>query len=373
MKLKFTSLAFITLNIIISLSAVQISSAKSVVRETSAADNRISYTGRVLAENGNVSFDWSGVYCRIRFTGPSLTLRCSDTRANYFNVWIDSEFSEKSDKIIRTAGEDTAIVIAEKLGRGIHEVLLQKRTEGEQGTVTFHSFITEGEILPASESRQRYIEFIGDSYTCGYGTENSIATDPFTPETENCNLTYAAIAARYFDADFALICHSGQGIERNYDGFGKGHTMVDRYSQMFDENKEIPWTKENIKRIPDLVLIYLGDNDFSTELQPSLRTFAKRYAELLRKIRTNYGENVPILCVAAKLDPGIFYYISESVEMSGMSNVHCATMQEAVFNQDSDLGASYHPNYKGQKKMASIMIPYISTLTGWEMEAREYR
>ena len=56
-----------------------------------------------------------------------------------------------------------------------------------------------------------------------------------------------------------------------------------------------------------------------------------------------------------------------------MKNISYATMQETAFNWDSDLGARFHPNYTGQKKMASIIIPYVSTATGWEMKAEAYR
>ena len=152
-----------------------------------------SHTCRTVAEDGNVSFDWTGTDCRIRFSGPYLAVRCSDTKANYFNVWIDKEFSDKGDKVIRTSGQDTLIVIAENLGRGEHTAIIQKRTEGEQGTVTFHSFLTKGEIINSRATQGRFIEFIGDSNTCGFGVESNVATDPFTPETENCNLSYAAI------------------------------------------------------------------------------------------------------------------------------------------------------------------------------------
>ena len=49
------------------------------------------------------------------------------------------------------------------------------------------------------------------------------------------------------------------------------------------------------------------------------------------------------------------------------------TISKFAYNHDDDLGASFHPNYKGQKKVASCMIPYISTLTGWEMTEKPYR
>jgi hypothetical protein len=45
-------------------------------------------------------------------------------------------------------------------------------------------------------------------------------------------------------------------------------------------------------------------------------------------------------------------------------------LNERVHNDEDELGASWHPNYKGQKKVAMSLIPYISTLTGWPLEEK---
>lgn len=344
--------------------------ADSRIVETPASDSRICYTGRTVAEDGNVSFDWTGTDCRIRFSGPYLAVRCSDTKANYFNVWIDKEFSDKADKVIRTSGQDTLIVIAENLGRGEHTAIIQKRTEGEQGTVTFHSFSTKGEIINIRATQGRFIEFIGDSNTCGFGVESNVATDPFTPETENCNLSYAAIASRYFNADFALIAHSGQGVARNYDGDMKDITMLERYDRAMDMDANHEWGQEDISRIPDIVVIFLGSNDFSTGKQPRMQVFVERYLELVGKVRRNYGEDIPILCIASRTDPLLHSYISEACARDGRLSL--CTMHEKSYSNVSDLGASYHPNRIGQRKIASIVIPYISSITGWEMPVEPY-
>ena len=46
-----------------------------------------------------------------------------------------------------------------------------------------------------------------------------------------------SILARYFGADYRLISHSGIGVARNY-GDGGGKTMVERYPETFDANRE---------------------------------------------------------------------------------------------------------------------------------------
>lgn len=367
-----------TIRIILTLVGLTISiglSAKKVKEysETPASDTRIEYTGRTLVKGTDVSYDWSGVWFRVKFTGPYLAMKCSDTKNSWFNQWTDKEMGPQADRKFIVGAKDTLIVLAEGLGKGEHEIILQKRTEGEQGRFTVHSFVTEGEILQAEGRKPRHIEFIGDSYTCGYGTESSDRNDPFLAETENCNLTYAAIAARYFDADFNLVSHSGQGICRNYDDFRPGYNMPDRYSQTFDESTDEIWNPDAAPYRPDVVVIYLCTNDFSTARQPHETIFAGRYIELLKKVKADYGEDIPIICLASNVTPFSFDYIRNACMMSGLSNLTYVGLTRGIHNEEDELGASWHPNYKGHIKVASSVIPYISTVTGWEMEEKPYR
>ncbi len=341
--------------------------------ETPASDSRIEYTGRTLVECNDVSYDWAGVYVRVKFNGPYLAMKCSDTKNCWFNLWVDKEMGPAADRKFLVAAKDTLVVLAEGLGKGEHEVILQKRTEGEQGRFTIHSFITEGQILQADGRRSRHIEFVGDSYTCGYGTESGNKNDQFLAETENCNLTYAAIASRYFGADFNLVSHSGQGICRNYDDYRPGYNMPDRYSQTFDESTDLVWDASAAPYRPDVVVIYLCTNDFSTARQPHETIFAGRYIELLKKIKANYGEDIPILCMASNVTPFSFDYIRSACMMSGLKNLTYVGLTRGIHNEEDELGASAHPNYKGHLKVASSVIPYISTITGWEMEEKPYR
>ena len=353
---------------------VNVSAKKTVtMTETPASDSRIEYVGRTQAIAGTVSYDWAGVYFRVRFTGPPLAMKCSDSKNSWFNLWVDKEMSPEADRKFLVAAKDTVIVLAEGLGKGEHEVILQKRTEGEQGRFTVQSFLTAGEILQASGRKTRHIEFVGDSYTCGYGTESGDRNDPFLAETENCNLTYAAITARYFDADFNLVSHSGQGVARNYDNYGPGYHMPHRYSQVFDTERESKWEPSMGKHTPDIVVIYLGTNDFSTAQQPHESIFRKNYTELLNQIKSFYGADIPILCMGSNADPYLYDYIRNTVNASGLSNVAFMTVSRMAHNYEDELGASWHPNYKGHKKVASCMIPYISTLTGWEMTEQPYK
>ena len=223
---------------------------KATESTVNASDSKITYIGRTEVKDGCVSFDWTGVYAKVKFQGNSLSFKVSDTKKNYFNVWIDNSMSSTPDKVITVHGTDTTIVLfsAEELkarfgkdkkaAKAPHQVILQKRTEGEQGTTTIKEFITDGQFLQADAPKARIIEYIGDSYTCGYGTESS-NKERFKPETENQNLTYACAMARYFDADQIVLAHSGMGIARNYNGnvsYACTINMVDSNKEYFEIN-----------------------------------------------------------------------------------------------------------------------------------------
>lgn len=353
---------------------------KAQTNEYKAADSNIVWVGRVTADDGgNVSGDWSGIYARLRFTGDGLSVKVSDSKKNYYNLWLDKETWREPDKIVTVTGKDTTIVLLSKeeisaiCGKKnakptvTHQITLQKRTEGEQGLTTFHSFSVNGTLLPADAVRPRVIEFVGDSYTCGYGSENSVKTDPFKPETENCNKSYCNIVARYFDAECVLVAHSGFGIARNYNDNVKGWYMPERYSQLYDMDRESRWDAAACPVKPNITVIYLCTNDFSTDRQPSKSMFKKNYITLIGKIKEAYGEGHPVLCVAGKNDFLMASYIREVVADCGFGNVSFAVLAPNVHNSESDLGASFHPNYQGHIKKAYNIIPYVATMTGWDI------
>jgi len=342
------------------------------------SDGRITYIGRVMENDEGVSFDWTGVYTKVRFQGNSLSLKVSDTHKNYFNVWLDKDMSELPDKVISTFGNDSTIVLFsqeeirsilgkdKKALKAPHQVILQKRTEGSQGKTTFKGFATDGIFLQADQPSERVMEFIGDSYTCGYGTEAS-NTERFSPETENQNLTYACMTARYFGAEQIVLAHSGMGISRNYNGKYTDDNMVSRYLRFFDSDAEPAWDAASAELKPNITVIYLGTNDFSTGLQPAQRVFVKNYIKLLSEIKDNYGKDHPILCVAPKHDPLQETYIRSAIESSGLSGIHFLPLSHSVHNSVGDMGADGHPNGSGHRKIAFSVIPVVSTIMGWEM------
>lgn len=330
-------------------------------RTVKATDPNISFTGRVqYMDDGAVRYDWSGIYVQTDFTGSSISARISEDGESYHQVFIDGKLI---NKIHFTGKEPHDVLLASGLGKGSHRLRLQKVTEGERGMTTIHSFTAKGKgTFNAVAPKDRFIEIVGDSYTCGYGSEGE-ENSHFEVKTENCDKAYACLIARYFDADYAIVAHSGMGITRNFGG-NKWKTMPQRYPQIFDDHDTVSYDFKQYK--PDLVIINLGTNDFSVQGAPA--DYVSNYLKFIKTVRGHYGE-VPILCVTPH-SANIFLLaalqqLRESVR--SMKGVRVSEPMPEIVVTGHDMGSDAHPNWKGHQKIATTLIPVVSTMTGWEM------
>ena len=329
-------------------------------------DPAVRYIGRTLVSpDGSVAFDWVGTYFATRFTGGNVSIRVSETGTSYYNVFVD----KKLHRVVKVCGTDTLINVVSGIDKRIHSLKIQKRSEGEFGKTTIHQFVlsASGRLMEETEVRTRHIEFIGNSLTCGYGTDGKHRDDPFLVETENCNRTFAAMIARYYDADYTLIAHSGRGAARNYGDSVRVSkvTMKDRMLNTFDEDFTLRWNFTAY--CPDLVVVNLGSNDFSTEPHPYKREFIKAYKQIIAQLREHYGD-IPVLCIyPVAIQAPVFSYYKTIVAELNDPKVFLLKLDKDLYNRTTDLGAAWHPGYRGHRKMAMWMIPYISTIMGWEL------
>lgn len=339
-----------------------------------ASDKNFRYVGRCdRSKLEEVRFDWSGFYIQFNFTGSECKLRMSDTGHNYYNVFVDNQPAKVID-----VKSDTTIVVARGLTGKSHRLQLYKRTEGNQGTGLFKGVeLSEtGELLPWTDIPERKIEFIGNSITCGYGVEGKRPDERWTPQTENNYLSYGPIMARAFGADYHITAHSGLGVVRNY-GYREKispQAMPDRFNRVFDEKEEPVWDFSKWK--PDVVVINLGTNDFSTPPFPDRNDFEEGYEKLINKIFDAYGE-IPVFCIVGPMiDEPCYSYVKEVVGRFRTTyqkqNVYFVGIPGYLMVRDKDLGADSHPNYSGQRKMAAHVLPVISGVMGWSYNNHEF-
>ena len=318
-------------------------------------------------------FDWSGVYIQFNIRSSECAVRMSDSGHNYYNIFVDNQPSKTFE-----VKSDTTVVIASGLDAQTHKIQIFKRTEGNQGTGTFKGIMIseKGEMLPWKEIPTRKIEYIGNSITCGYGTEGKTKSERWKPSTENNFLSYAPIMARAFNADYHIVAHSGEGVVRNYgykEKVSPTGTMPVRFNRVYDEKEQPLWNFGQWK--PDLVVINLGTNDFSTQPFPDKTVFQAGYIKLINEVRRQYGD-LPIFCVVGPMtDEPCYSYVKEMVEnfrsAGQMKNIYFIGIPTYLMNPEKDLGSDTHPNYSGAKKMAAHALPVIASIMGWEYSNSE--
>ncbi|KQW82322.1 SGNH/GDSL hydrolase family protein [Brevundimonas sp. Root1279] len=220
--------------------------------------------GRVAAApDGSLSFGWPGVYFEGRFEGTGVTVSL-DAPRDHLRVLIDGE--EKA--VLREPGR-VALTLAD-LSPGEHVVRLEKLTENQAGAGRFLGFRAVGDTaaLPP-RPRARRIEFIGDSFTVGYGN-TAPGRDCTAEQIHDLTDTQAAfgpVVARRLDADYRINAWSGFGVVRNYAGNAPNLSLPTIYPRLIPsapaplEDADAGWS-------PQVIVINLGTNDFSTPLKP---------------------------------------------------------------------------------------------------------
>ncbi len=342
----------------------------------SAHDDALYYSGRIdRVHPEQVSFDWPGVSIHFQFTGEVLELCLDGGERNYFNIFIDGSLHE-----VMHVPNDTVYAVKGIKGRGWHSCRIQKRTEGEMWRVLFKGIHLErgAKIRSVGQSFRRKIEFIGNSITCGYGTEGKSPEEDFLPETENVDKSYAFIAARAFNAECYVTAHSGLGVVRNYGDkepvSTRLATLPNRYHQVFDMDTSLTWDFSRWQ--PDAVVVNLGTNDYSTDVAPEKSVFVQRYIQFIRQLRTYYGD-IPVFCICGPMrDEPAYSNVKEVVELSrAMHNddqLYFIGIPGCLLNKSSDLGSDYHPSYRGQLKMARHIIPTIANVLHWDYDNSEF-
>ena len=322
-----------------------------------ASDPSIIYIGRTDASNSDFRrFDWPGVSIFTGFEGASLGLELSDG-GNDYNIIIDNGTPE----VLSTKFQSGTYAITRDLKNGKHTVLITKRTEGGNGIGTFKGFYLEaGKKLFRPAYAPKYkIEIIGDSLTCGYGNEGPNLKCDDLRKYENNYMAYGPITARALNAEYSIIAISGKGIIRNYGA--KETTSPDPLPMFYDRTLQneanTPWKFDTW--LPDIVLINLGTNDYSTTPQPSFEIFSAAYKNLISLIRGNYPnaaifllgsplptkpllENIQAIATdLSKTDSKIFYYPLPPPA------------------SEAEYGCDWHPKVIAHQRMAEGLTAFI--------------
>ncbi|WP_413667017.1 SGNH/GDSL hydrolase family protein [Mucilaginibacter sp. Mucisp86] len=340
--------------------------AQSVILKSK--DQRIRYTGRINQTDEAAELYWTGSSLKINFDGTGASAVMQDERGeNYYTIIVD-------DKVINTIHLDNtkqAYTLAENLPAGKHTLELFKRTEWDKGKTLFYQFTLakDATALPPPDAKKRKIEFFGNSITCGYADEDTTGQDRGSAPYENGYLSYAALTARHFDAQYVCTSKSGIGITVSWFPL----IMPEMYNRLDPTDPTSIWNFK--KYTPDVVVINLFQNDSWIVNQPNNPQFKERfgskapepeqlikaYKEFIKNIRKVYPK-AQIVCALGSMDatkagspwPG---YIEKAV--AALNDKQIYTHFIPYKNTPG------HPSLKEQQAMADDLIAFLDKTVKW--------
>ncbi|HEX2974886.1 MAG TPA: SGNH/GDSL hydrolase family protein [Bacteroidales bacterium] len=321
-------------------------------------EKNIAYIGRFdKSRSDGPVFMYSGSTIRTNFSGTSIKLKLRDDSVrNYFNVIIDG-----NTKVLKTTGEEDTYTLAANLEDKIHTLEIVRRTEWLGGNSTILGFeLDEGAELLSPDLMTRKIEFIGDSYICGYGNEGSSSDEGFKYSTENSYMAYSAITSRTLDAEYISVCYSGMGMVQDYKG-NKKFSMTNYYDVIVNNGSD-RWDYSRFK--PDLVVLALGGNDVESNV--NREEFIDTYVKFMKRIRSNYP-HAAIICVAGPSAPNDFWpKIKEYVQAAAEKYAKTADqVYYFEFTPFTPHGSNLHPTVAEHQQLASEFIPFVKEVMAW--------
>lgn len=319
--------------------------------------------GRTVRDaDGGLRSGWPGVYYEARFNGTSVKVGV-ETRREAVRVLVDGV--EKT----RLTRPFSGRLIVDGLTPGDHVVRLERLTESQPGEIRFLGFYTaEGQpLLPAPAARAKRIEFIGDSHSVGYG--NTSPTRECDGErvhaTTDTQQAYGPVLAKRLDADYRVIAWSGFGMVRNYAGNVPGESLPSIYWRAVP-GEAAPLADDGWK--PQLIVIYLGTNDFSTPVKPgeawadeaALRTaWRLAYVGFVHELRAKQPQARFVLIGAAK-------FIGDLEEVAAMLDDGSRIAVMAAPEMEMT-GCNWHPSLKDHRTLADTLESAIGRMPGvWQ-------
>jgi lysophospholipase L1-like esterase len=237
------------------------------------------------------------------------------------------------------------------------------------GVMSFRSIRSTSQLSSAALSERLKIQVFGDSLTCGYGTLGQMPCD-YTPETESSFKSWASVLASSLDAELSQVTWSGKGVVRNYGDVSQAsqYPLPFYYNRTLGLNPtekgfsgggggEVYWDPSLYQ--PDLVLVLLGSNDFSTSPQPDDSAFIAGYSTFVQQIQADYKLSTVVLLCSPDQDTT---HKCANVNATAINNnVHF--LQIGPTNPVTWSGCSGHPSQQQQQYMAeTYIVPFIKNL-----------
>lgn len=320
--------------------------------------------------------EFEAVTDHIEVTFLSDEIAEEDNLKPYVAVFVNNEKTEHM-RFALTAPEETICIYQSDDILPV-TIRITKMSEAAFGLVGIREIKIAGDSTPKpTAEKERKIEFIGDSITCGYGNEGVVNVDVFCTRQENPEDAYAILTANALQADYHLVSWSGIGVisdwvDETVNEPREEILMPDLY-QYTDlrlcEKLNLPKEHWNFTIYrPDLVVINLGTNDDSyvRTYDDRRETFGKQYFAFLEQVHKN-NPQAAILCVL-----GIMYQRLVPEEQKQVSlfrakypDVKIDHFELPLQKEEDGMGADFHPSKITHQKSAALLTEKIRSFMNW--------
>jgi len=337
-----------------------------------ATSENVRLIGRTYEEDGATWLPQSGSALEFEATATSIKIQMvgdenvdneADLRPR-FAVLVDGEVV--LDDTLSESPHTVEVPLDEPLDGGIVEVI--HLSEANRGIVGVRSVTVESNVpspIAPTVQKDLSIGFIGDSITCAYGVEATSNDDPYTTTTQNFMKSYAYLTAQELDADYETVCYSGYGIVSGWSGDGERNEdmlMPPIYDLVANGHKQ---TWDFAAHPHHVIVMNVGTNDFTytgTD-EARIQEFAQGYTEFLARVRELNPESF-IICTLGTmwgcevLYPSLEQAIGDFRENTGDTRVVCY-LSEPLDKEVDGWVANGHPNEKGQREIAQLLVSVI--------------
>ena len=275
---------------------------------------------------------------------------------NYLEVVVDG----KAIRLQTKAKRDT-IKVAENLSTGEHTLVICKNTEANIGYLELVGIRCRQLIKPLPKP-VRKIEFIGNSITCGAGSDLSVIPcgKGVWQDQHNAYLSYGSITARTLNAQYHLSSVSGIGLMHSC--CKMNIIMPPVFDKISMRNDTIVWNFNNYQ--PDVVTICLGQND---GIQDSA-AFCNNYTAFIKQLR-NYYPKATIICLTSPMaDVSLATFMKKTLTaiLNKMNRNGDKKVTSYFFSKQYHNGCDYHPDLEEHKLIADELMAFIKKEMKWQ-------
>lgn len=332
-----------------------------------------------VKEEKSLEFNWPGFQLKAKFQSPWVGIVLESEAPTYFDITLDGVLIK--EQLVQE--RDTLIL---ETTQGSHELKVQQRNESTWYSSQIHGVLLDSTgTLEAVNKPLRKIEFIGDSYVVGYGNMSPSKTNSSSQDASgrecsseellrftNSRLAYPSLLAQELNASYQVNAYSGLGMARHYNGSQVQLPYQDYYQRtLLNQTGIYDFTQWH----PDIIIIALGTNDFSTPLSENDTGRFNKREELHKAYQNNYSE---FLSQLRQAHPGVQFLLlanpfppeNEMVQQVekvldqqmklGFEDVHVFEMPAS-----DNFGCHWHPDLATHLSWSKILKEKVTTLMKW--------